>query len=237
MKLEATKTVAEIAVEMPQSIPYFEGKGIDYCCGGRKSLQEACAKAGVAVGEAVRTLEAIGRKAGGEEPDAQWTTLESLIQYLLDKHHAFTREQLALVGKLGAKVQAVHGSHHPEVAEVNRILNELAEELQLHLLKEEHMAFPFLKGLEKREESVLLFSYETFRNAPQQVLMGDHEATGQQLAALRLVTKGYTPPADACVTFRAFYRGLAELEADLHRHIHLENNVLFPMAERLAKFH
>lgn len=235
MKLEATKTVGEIAVETPQSIPYFEEKGIDYCCGGKKSLQEACAKAGVAVGEAVQALENIGRKAGGEGLEAQWTTLESLIQYLLDKHHTFTREQLALVGKLGSKVLAVHGAHHPELAEVNRIFNEMAEELQHHLLKEEHMAFPFLKGLEKGEEPGQPFSYEMFRNAPQRVLMGDHEMAGEQLASLRRITKGYTPPPDACVTFRAFYRGLAELEADLHRHIHLENNVLFPMAERLAK--
>lgn len=234
MKLEAAKTVAEIAVELPRSIPYFEERGIDYCCGGRKSLQEACSKAGIRVEEALWSLEKIAEKAEGQDAQTQWPSLGSLIQHLLDKHHAFTREQLALAGKLGAKVLAVHGKHHPELGAINRVFNEMAEELQHHLLKEEQVAFPALMGLEEKGGTGMPFPFPVFQNGPQRVLLGDHEATGEQLRDLRRLTGDYTAPADACVTFRAFYQGLADLEADLHRHIHLENNILFPMAERLA---
>lgn len=233
MKLESNKTVGEIAVEMPRSIPYFEEQGIDYCCGGRKSLGEACSHAGVPVGEAVQALERIAQGPKTDEA-ARWPTLEELIQYLVDKHHTYTREQLALAGKLGAKVLAVHGNRHPELAEVVRVFNEMGEELKHHLLKEEQVAFPFLLAMGKRGEAPL-FPFGAFQAGPQQVLTGDHEATGGQLAVLRRLTLGYTPPPDACVTFRAFYQSLSDLEADLRRHIHLENNVLFPMAERLAE--
>ena len=232
MRLEATKTVGEIAVEMPRSIPYFEERGIDYCCGGKKSLQEACAKAGLAVGEAVQALEGIAQKEDGNQAE-QWPSLGSLIQYILDKHHAYTREQLALVGKLGSKVLMVHGNGHPELASINRLLEEITEELLHHLMKEEQVAFPFLQALE-RGGTGMPFPYAAFQNGPQQVLMGDHDATGEQLRDLRRLTKDYSAPGDACVTFRAFYQGLRDLEADIHQHIHLENNVLFPMAERLA---
>lgn len=232
MKLEATKTVAEIAVEMPRSIPYFEERGIDYCCGGKKSLQEACSKAGLPVEEAVAALEKIAQKEGGTET-TQWSSLDQLIQHLLDTHHAFTREQLALVSKLGSKVQMVHGNHYPELAAINRLFGEMAEELLHYLLKEEQVAFSVLRSLEGKGEGVP-FPYEMFRNGPQQVLLGDHEATGEQLRDLRRLTKDYTAPPDACVTFRAFYQGMAELEADLHQHIHLENNVLFPLAQKRA---
>jgi len=234
MKLEISKTVAEIAVEMPRSIPYFEERGIDYCCGGKKSLRDACSKVGISVGEAVKALEMIAQREEGKDTASHWPNLGTLIQYILDKHHTYTREQLALVSKLGSKVLAVHGNHHPELAAIHRLFEEMAEELIDHLLKEEQVAFPFLRALEGEGEA-MPFPYVAFQNGPQRVLLGDHEATGEQFRELHRLTKDYTAPADACVTFRAFYQGLADLEADLHRHIHLENNVLFPMAQKLAE--
>jgi regulator of cell morphogenesis and NO signaling len=130
----------------------------------------------------------------------------------------------------------VHGNRHPELFPINRLLGEITEELLHHLMKEEQIAFPFLKAFEEEGKGATqLFPYGGFQNGPQKVLLGDHDATGEQLRDLRRLTKDYTAPADACITFRAFYQGLAELEADLHQHIHLENNVLFPMAERIAK--
>lgn len=232
MKLESGKTVGEIAVEMPRAIPYFEEKGIDYCCGGKKSLQEACSKAGVPMEETLQLLENLAEKTKTDEAP-RWTTLEALIRHLVEKHHAFTREQLALASRLGAKVLAVHGNRHPGLAGVDRAFRGMEEELKRHLLKEEQVAFPYLLALEKNGEAPL-FPFGVFQAGPQQVLMGDHETTGEQLAALRHLTRGYTPPSDACVTFRAFYQSLSDLEADLRQHIHLENNVLFPMTERLA---
>lgn len=232
MRLEASKAVGEIAVELPQSISFFEEKSIDYCCGGRKSLQEACSRAGVSMEEALQTLESIAQKTK-RDGAAPWPTLEGLIRHLVEKHHTFTRDQLALAGKLGSKVLAVHGNRHPELAKVDRVFKSMASELKHHLLKEEQVAFPLLLALEKKGEAPL-FPFGVFQTGPQQVLTGDHEATGEQLACLRRLTQGYTPPSGACVTFRAFYQSLSDLEADLHQHIHLENNVLFPMAERVA---
>ncbi len=234
MKYEPTKTVAEIAIEMPQSIPMFEGKGIDYCCGGQKSLREACAKAGADVNEVVRALETMGPQRESGESTASWNRLGPLIQHLLDKHHAFTRSQLALCSKLGSKVMMVHGLKRPELTEIMGLFNPMAAELEEHLLKEEQVAFPFLLALEK-PIGVPPFPFEVFKNGPERVLKADHETVGEQLRRLRALTKDYAPPEGACVTFQAFYKSLKDLEEDLHLHIHLENNVLFPLAEKAVK--
>ena len=238
MKLQASQSVGEIAVEMPQAIPYFEQKGVDYCCGGTRTLQEACGKAGIEVEEALQTLGRMEQREDSEKAAPTWLSLQALIQHILDKHHTYTRSQLELLVKLGSKVLVIHGQGHAELLEVNRIVGEMARELNHHLLKEEQVAFPFLLGMEAQEGPAEggqnPFSYEVFRWAPQQVLLRDHEATGELLADLRQLTNNYVPPPGACVTFQAFYRGLRDLEADLHQHIHLENNVLFPMAEKLA---
>jgi regulator of cell morphogenesis and NO signaling len=230
MNYQVTKPVGDIAVEMPASIPYFEDKGIDYCCGGKRTLAEACEKAGADSGEVIQALEAMAR-TGSEKGPETWPSLGALIQHLLDKHHVYTREQLALVDRLGSKVLQVHGSNHPELAGIFGLFEQMAEELFEHLIKEEQVAFPYLMTLED-QAGTLMFPFETFQAGPERVLMADHEAVGTQLAELRRLTQDYLAPAGACVTYRAFYQGLKDLELDLHRHIHLENNVLFPMAEK-----
>lgn len=237
MKAQIEQTVASVVTQYPSAIPLFEGLKIDYCCGGNKSLKEACAKAGVSPEKVIGSLESISAVTPRDE---NWNDrpLSELVNFLVEKHHAYTREQLALLDKLSEKVARVHGPHHPELLKVRELFQVMAEDLLQHLMKEERVAFPYLLALEasvlgKRKEEPF-FSFETFQSQPQRVLMADHEEVGEQLRELRRLTGDFNPPTDACVTFQAFYRAFVELEEDLHRHIHLENNVLFPMAEKLA---
>ncbi len=237
MKAESTQTVASIATEYPSSIPLFENLKIDYCCGGNKTLQEACEKSGASLEKTIQSLEVI---SVSPEREKDWSkgSVAELVEFLTAKHHAYTRDQLALLDKLSDKVARVHGPNHPELLELRKVFLAIDGDLQPHMLKEEQIAFPYLLALEKSVQSGnredLFFPYEVFKSQPQQVLMADHETVGEQLREARRLTEDFTLPQGACVTFQAYYRAFMELEEDLHRHIHLENNVLFPMAEKLA---
>jgi regulator of cell morphogenesis and NO signaling len=237
MKIQAESYIGEIAAKLPQAIPLFQSKGIDYCCGGNQPLWKACASAGIASGDLVLELERLLAGSGGEGEE-RWDGLFQLIDHILKKHHAYTKSQLDLTEGLSAKVLRVHGEGHPELRQVDGLVRKMAGELRHHMAKEEQVAFPYLIRMEDSIKSGMedrgLFPFEVFKSQPQRCLMQDHEETGEQLEELRSLTSGYRPPSNACVSYRAFYKALEELEADIHRHVHLENNVLFPMAERLA---
>jgi len=238
MKAEINQTVASVVIQFPSAIPLLEGLKIDYCCGGHKTLKDACDKAGVSAEKVIRSLEDISTMSlQGQNWNEK--TVTELVSFLLEKHHAYTREQLALLDKLSEKVARVHGQNHAELLEVRRLFQEMAEDLEHHLLKEEQVAFPYLLALEKSvnggSDENLFFPFEVFQSQPQRVLIEDHEEVGEQLRGLRRLTNDFKAPEDACVTYQAFYKAFIEIEEDLHRHIHLENNVLFPMAEKLAQ--
>lgn len=238
MKAEINQTVASIAAQYPSSIPLFEGLRIDYCCGGNKPLKDACASAGVSLEKVLQSLAEITVSPDREQDWAK-RSLAELVEFLVSQHHRYTREQLSLLEKLSEKVARVHGQNHPELLEVRQVFQQMAGELEPHMLKEEQVAFPYLLALEKSvkngNKDELRFPFSVFKSQPQRVLMAEHEAVGEQLKEARRLTGDFTPPVDACVTYRAFYQAFIELEEDLHRHIHLENNVLFPMAEKLAE--
>lgn len=238
MKVQTNQSVGSIVTQCPSSIPLFEGLKIDYCCGGNKTLQDACAAAGASLEKVLQSLDEIpGALDRGQNWDEKG--LSELVGFLVEKHHAYTREQLALLEKLSEKVARVHGQNHPELLALRGVFRQIADELEPHMVKEEQVAFPYLLALEKSVQGggdgELLFPYPVFQSQPQRVLMADHETVGEQLREARRLTCDFKPPKDACVTFRAFYQAFVELEEDLHRHIHLENNVLFPMAEKLAQ--
>ena len=237
MKAQVNQTVASIVTQYPSAIPLFEGLKIDYCCGGQKPLSEACAKVGASLESVLKSLETIPEPIG-ESGRINWSerSISELIAFLFEKHHKYTRSQLALLEKLSEKVARVHGQNHAELLEVRKIYQQMAAELEHHLMKEEQVAFPYLLAIEKSASGTgtTIFPFEAFQGGPQRVLMMDHETVGEQLREVRRLTRDLTPPEDACVTYRAFFQAFLELEEDLHRHIHLENNVLFPMAEKLA---
>jgi len=231
MVITAETSVREIVVEAPNAIPVLEQFGIDYCCGGRHTLGEACTKGNQSL---VAVLEELERRFDGPAPDVQWQTapLKELIHFILQKHHAFTRNQLALIQQLAAKVELRHGPLHPEVRKVNEALATICTELKRHFFCEENVLFPYIEMLEEKE---IIVAQDIFSSIDQPVarMMAEHNQTGDELRTLREITNGYQPPQDACTTYRALYRAMEDLERDLHRHIHLENNILFPRAVAL----
>jgi regulator of cell morphogenesis and NO signaling len=223
-----TKTIGEIALEVPKAIAVLEKWNIDYCCRGGRSVAQACEEAGVTV---AALLDEIGT-AGGGEAARDWSavTLTELQRFIVDTHHVFTREMLDTVKQLSAKVATRHGEHHPEVRKVELLVGELNDDLLPHMMKEEEILFPFVAALEAGTAPASCFG--TIEN-PIRMMMFEHEAVGELLVALRGATDNYTLPADACLSFRALYERLTDLEKDLHRHIALENSVLFPRAAQL----
>lgn len=237
MNFESTQTVAEIATSHPESVRVFQKLGIDFCCGGRMPLAQACEKMGLSVDETLAALEAeFGRQGIVIEPSTDGR-LEDLVNRILDSHHVFTREETDRLRPLMAKVASVHGERHPELVRVRGLFEALCADLESHLMKEEQILFPYVIATERSREGSDDAPGSCFGTvqSPITVMEMEHERVGEILAELRDLTNGYAAPEDACNSFRALYHGLAELEADLHRHIHLENNVLFPRAIEMER--
>jgi regulator of cell morphogenesis and NO signaling len=230
-----TQTVREIALEQPTAIRVFERFGIDYCCGGRKPLAEACAAGNLEVDSVIAALEEAEKKPGTEVENWAERTLESLSSHIVAKHHAYVKGELPRLAQLAQKVVNRHGSTRPELPVIANTLAQLDEELTQHLAKEEAVLFPYIAGLER---SVSIGTprprscFGTVAN-PIAMMTQEHDAAGSLLSEIRRLTGNFSTPEDACPTFHAFYDGLREFEQDLHQHIHLENNILFPRAIEL----
>jgi regulator of cell morphogenesis and NO signaling len=234
MSIDTMKTVREVAVEFPGATRIFEKLGIDYCCGGGKALEEACLAAGVSADNVIALLEEAGSTAA-EARDWKIAPLSELVAHIVTRHHGFTREELVRVSNLLAKVCSVHGENHPELRRLHTVFQELKHELTSHMLKEEQVLFPYIENLEtavRRGEPVPTPYFGTVRN-PVRMMMQEHDDAGQALRDLREVSSNYQVPADGCISFRTLYQALEEFERDLHQHIHLENNILFPRAAEL----
>ena len=225
--IDARKTLGELVTEHPHLARVFDSLGLDYCCGGGRSLDEACAAAGLDP-DALHLSEA---STGTDDLTASaWVSLDlsELTVHLEATHHAYLRRELPRLAALGDKVVGVHGDRHPELAEARRTLTELRADLDPHLQREEEVLFPMIRALTRPKASTTA-SVQT----PIAMLCAEHDRAGQLLQTLRTQTNGYVTPPDGCASYRAFYDGLAELEADLHLHVHKENNRLFPEAIEL----
>jgi regulator of cell morphogenesis and NO signaling len=232
-----TQTVRDIALEQPTAIRVFEQFGIDYCCGGRKPLAEACAAGNLEVASVLAALEEAEKKPGTAVEDWNARTLESLSVHIVATHHAYVKRELPRLAQLAQKVVNRHGSTKPGLPVIAHTLMQLDEELTSHLAKEEAVLFPFIASL---EQSVSLGTpnpkscFGAVSN-PIAMMTQEHDAAGILLADIRRLSRDFTTPEDACPTFHAFYNGLREFEQDLHQHIHLENNILFPRAIELEQ--
>lgn len=234
MQISGTKTVREIAVEMPGATRVFEKMGIDYCCGGATPIAEACLGAGVTVEEIARSLEQAesASLALAGSKDWQAESLAALAAHIYDKHHVFTREETDRIEPLLAKVCSVYGERRPELLQIQALFVELKRELLLHMKKEEKILFPYITQMENAVAAGLSAPrpmFGTVRN-PVQMMMIEHDGAGELLRRIRRLSDDFNPPADACVSYRTLYGALEGLERDLHQHIHLENNILFPRA-------
>jgi regulator of cell morphogenesis and NO signaling len=230
---DTTKTVREYALEIPAATRIFERLGIDYCCGGGKSLADVCAKAGLSLDEVLDSLETNVRSEGTSAgKEWQTTSQAELIKHIVEKHHAFTREELERLDALLAKVCGVHGQNHPELFQIQDQFGKLRRDLEPHMLKEESVLFPYIIRMEEAivgNQAAPAPPFGTVRN-PVRVMMAEHDAAGYILGRMRELSSHYSTPADACISYKTLYSALTALEADLHQHIHLENNILFPRA-------
>ncbi len=228
----AATTVREIALDQPASIRIFEKFGIDYCCGGRKPLAQACQERSL---DPETILTALENAANGtNDPAQEWTTasLETLCVHIVRIHHDYVRREIPRLRQLAQKVVVRHGDTHPELVRIQQLVQSAGEDLIQHLSKEEAILFPSIVNMERNLASCgprSLGCFGSVRN-PIRVLMAEHDAAGEALAEMRRLSHDFTPPEGTCPTYRGFYHGLAEFEQDLHRHVHLENNILFPRA-------
>jgi len=242
MAIDTTKTIREFVLELPSSIQVFEELGIDYCCGGQKPLGEACT-AGVKLENVVAALDALqgqqqSRAEDGQNLAKDWTreSLEDLIDHITGKHHVYVKQQIPAIQSLLRKVTAKHGANHSELAIVDDRFAALADELTMHLMKEEQILFPYIARAEDaslQHEPAPPSCFGSVEN-PIRMMLSEHDSAGDALREMRKATSGYTVPEDGCTSFRALYALLQEFEADLHQHIHLENNILFPRALQTA---
>jgi regulator of cell morphogenesis and NO signaling len=223
--LTTEMTVGELAAQVPASVRVLERLGIDYCCGGGVAFDQACRERNLVPAAVRAEIDAAGQLT---QTAVDWPTapIGSLVDHILSTHHVFTKAELPRLNDLLVKILSKHSERHGDVLQpLAEIFRGLMQELEGHLLKEEMILFPLIRSIEAGGDGS--FHCGSIHN-PIRVMMMEHDSAGDALAKLRTLTNGYSAPPDACATFRAFYAGLEDLEKDLHQHIHLENNILFP---------
>jgi regulator of cell morphogenesis and NO signaling len=227
-------TVGGIVAQKPALSRVFEQESIDYCCGGKKTLDEVCHKKGIDAQVLLATLEA-SLQASPEEPTVNPAsmTLTDLANHIEETHHAYLRTEFPRLDIMTEKVAAVHGEKNESLYAVRQTFLALVEELTSHMMKEEQILFPMVRQLES-DEPASGFHCGSITNPIRQMEV-EHDIAGSALETLNELTEGYTPPEWACNTYRAMLDGLAHLESDMHQHIHKENNVLFPRAIEMEK--
>jgi regulator of cell morphogenesis and NO signaling len=222
-----TTTLGDLVVARPAAARVLDRFGLDYCCHGDRTLDDACAEAGVDPAVVRAAVDDAG--AAG---DASWAALDpaALADHIVATHHTYLHDELPLLDALAAKVLAAHGERHPELHDVGRLVTMIRAELEPHLAKEEQILFPAIHAVAAGRRE---FPFGSVAN-PIRMMAIEHDRAGEVLAELRAVTGEYTVPEDACASYRSLYERLDALEADTHAHIHKENHVLFPAAIRLA---
>jgi regulator of cell morphogenesis and NO signaling len=227
MKNLLEQNVADIALENVRTIPVFEQYHVDYCCHGRRPLGEALRELHVSESQFLHDFEEILSQNGTEKSEFNKLALSDLIDHIENKHHRYLQELYPILTFQLDKLWEKHGERHPELKHIRLEVAALFAELLMHLQKEEQILFPVIKKMENGIPVGLPI------HAPIQVMEHEHDDAGDALARLRKLTNNYTPPEDGCGTYQVAFKELAELEADLHQHIHLENNLLFTKALKL----
>ncbi len=225
-------TVGELVKAAPNRARVFEAWRIDYCCGGKLSLAEACARRQVEPAQIITQLQELDARdaaADAAVPDVRALSLSALADHIEQTHHVYLREELPRLDVMTEKVARVHGAREPRLTELREAFVALRDELLSHLVKEEQILFPLIRALEAPAVAALHHHCGSIANPIARMEL-EHDHAGQALETMHDATDGYAPPAWACNTYRAMLDGLARLEADLHQHVHKENNLLFPQA-------
>lgn len=225
------RSIADIVTEDFTKAGVFKKHGIDFCCGGKKSLKDVCEQKELNPNELINELNAVSSSSNETLEQYNKWSLDHLINHIVDTHHRYVLEQIPIIRAFTKKVAKVHGEAHPETKTIAILFEQIAQELEHHMQKEEQILFPYIKSLAlgKNVESMPFGSVQN----PIHMMEQEHEGAGLLMEKISELSATYTPPTYACNTYKAAYHLLGEFEKDLHVHIHLENNILFPKAVRL----
>jgi regulator of cell morphogenesis and NO signaling len=220
--------VGQLVAERLSRARVFERFGIDYCCGGKAPLGLICTKKGLDPSIVLRELALSDSAANADETDWSQASLTALTEQIETAHHGYLKDELPRLAHIVKKVASVHGEQHPELRELHQVFDAFRSDLEAHMQKEERVLFPLCRSLETGVPHAAAHCGSI--NNPIMVMVLDHEDAGEALARMRELTEDFTPPEDACISYRTMLDGLAELERDMHLHVHKENNILFPRA-------
>ncbi len=226
------KTIGEIAAEDMKKVKVFMKHGIDFCCGGKKTLKEACEGTGLSYEQIKEELKNVAE----DNSDINFSImpLHQLIQYIIEKHHKYIKENKEIILNLSIKVSERHGQKHSELVKIRHYFNELMNELAVHMMKEENVLFPHIDVMSKEGQASAKFGNTSIEN-PIKMMHYEHDTAGELIKIIRELSNNYSVPEDACNSYNAFYRLLREFDNDLMHHIHIENNILFPRAIEMEK--
>jgi regulator of cell morphogenesis and NO signaling len=228
----AARELGSLVADNARVAPILERFGLDYCCNGHQTLADAARERGVPLDDVVRAISAVGEPAPEERDAAEWKDLGELARHIVNHHHKYVREISPTLCAWLDKLVDRHGSRHAELAKVRSVFFAVRDEMAAHMMKEENLLFPYITELAAARKGGSRLPSGPFGTVlhPVRVMEADHEVVGHLVSQLRTLTSDYQPPEDACTTYRLCYDELARFEADLHQHVHLENNVLFPGA-------
>lgn len=223
--------LGQLVAQRPARSRILDQLQIDYCCGGKQSLAQACTAKGLDPDTVLHMLHAFDAAHRTPEPETDWTraSLTELADHIEQTHHEYLRRELPRLQAMVRKVTAVHGPNHPSLLELEGVFAAFVGELESHTMKEEQLVFPMIRQIDAGELPAANHCGGSLEE-PIRAMESEHDDAGQALARINHLTNGYTPPDGACNTFVATLDALRELEADMHRHVHKENHILFPRA-------
>jgi len=230
-------TVKDLVSEDFRTAAIFEKHSIDFCCHGNVALEDACAKSGITLDVVQKEIDLLPPLVIRDGENYQGWELDALADEIVRTHHRYVRDSIPVISAHLEKVVHKHGEHHPEVHQIQGWFLEVAEEMIRHMAKEEMVLFPYIKSMAQNNRNGTAQEkphFGTIAN-PIRMMEAEHVNAGSKTESIRLASGGYTPPADACATFRVTYEELKQFEVDLHKHVHLENNILFPKAIQLEQ--
>ena len=227
--------IGEMVAQNYRIAEVFKKFGMDFCCGGNKTLNEACSKQGINVSEVVEAIEKLDLQKPLPNQNFQEWDLDALTSYIVNTHHKYVNETIPVLEEFGSKVARVHGEGHPEVVDIFQHFLALAQELRMHMHKEEVILFPYINHIASAKHQNHQLSSPPFGSVTNPIAMMEmeHESAGETMTVIRELSNNFNPPESACNTYRVLYFKLQEFEEDLHKHIHIENNILFPRAKAL----
>lgn len=237
MNIQENNIIGELVAQDYRAASVFKKYGIDFCCQGNRTIEDACADKKLDSKLIVTDLNYINQESSGASTDYKSWPIDLLADYIEKKHHRYVEEKIQEIKPYLDKICRVHGERHPELFEINEHFNATAGELAVHMKKEELVLFPFVRKMVKaKQENVKLPTphFGTVEN-PIQMMMNEHTTEGERFRKIDTLSNNYSAPQDACNTYRVTFALLKEFEQDLHLHIHLENNILFPKAIELEK--